>query len=49
MLYRDLDYLKKNKGYYKERAKAAKKELLMSKQIGRLTDMFNRICDNGDK
>lgn len=40
----DVDYLKKNKGYYKEKAKAAKKELLMSKHISKLTDMFEKIC-----
>lgn len=40
----DVDYLKENKGYYKKKAKAAKKELLMSEHISKLTDMFEKIC-----
>lgn len=39
----DVDYLRRNREYYKKKAKAAKQELLMSRQIGQLTDMFERI------
>lgn len=42
----DLDYLRTNRMYYKERAKAAKKELLMSKQISKLIDLFERVCSD---
>lgn len=42
----DLGYLKANRGYYKKQAKAAKKELLMSRQISNLTDLFERICSD---
>lgn len=42
----DIAYLKANRAYYKERAKEAKQELLMSKQITTLTELFARICSN---
>lgn len=40
----DVEYLKKNKDYYKKKAKAAKTELLMSKHINILTDLFESVC-----
>lgn len=44
----DVDYLKRNREYYKKKAKIAKKELLMSKHINILTDMFERINSKKD-
>lgn len=40
-------YLKTKRKYYRKRAKAAKHELLMSKQIDSLTNLFEKICSNG--
>lgn len=39
----DIDYLKKNKHYYKENAKIAGKELNIDNEIGRLIDFFNEV------
>lgn len=39
----DVDYLKKNKEYYKKKVKVAKTKLLMRKHINILTDLFERL------
>lgn len=39
----DIDYLKKNKHYYKEKAKIAGKKLNIDNEIGRLIDFFKYV------